>query len=395
MAPRQIRFEDLARFLQAVRQIHNQQQQQPRAGILGDPIDDLLASPQYSINRCYRTKKTERGFTIRESSRLPPNDREQARFNQLIKEKLAGEYIALFTKENISSERGVIVSVPCWEFIQAPTNDDVFRLFKPALGKECKHIYDYITASKTRLKSAPLLEKEIGDTFVGAITASIPKIPVSFPDSPNIIFDLCGEVLRLIPERDGSILNPYTKKPHKLSQLLPRADVVDILASRISDSMADTFEARYGIRGQLAPSAEEAKEENPTITFSFTDDAYKALLAEYENKPQALPLEYKKQVDGTWQVTLTIQQYLQMVQDNKDNVTHLLLDFNRYRDHLTHSQSSLLKNTVLLQKDLHTKKADRLPVSVRQCDRMASAFSHEGKNYEYLLFFDDCNWFIK
>jgi hypothetical protein len=388
-------------------------------------INQLLRA--FSISHCYRVEEQNGKLSIRESSTNPPNESTQGRFRQMLTQHLAGAYVARWFQKPVGN-----AYVPCWEFAPAPTDEDVWRFFDSHLKQECQSLYDYAQQSTKYLGNVPLDEKNIGETHVGLLSASLPKIPVSFPDTDDV-FDLCGEVLKLIPERDGRIINPLTRQPCFLSDLTLRKDVQEILSDRVqaqthpivffrglwklqqeskSEQLAesvtkklanlkpaqhealssylftliedplyasfiedplyasfvellaiylipltqnraiDEFEARYGIRSQSI----QCQEEN--VILSFTDKDYQDLLKEYGNKPESLPLNYEKAANNTWEVKITITAFKKMVQDNKKNVANFLMDFNRYQDHLIHSESSRFKRKILTQADLNIKKEE-------------------------------------
>ncbi len=393
----------------------------PQRGLLlKSEINRLLQA--FSINHCYRVEQNNRKLYIRESSVNPPNENTQARFRQMLTQHLAGAHVAHFFLEYRRQSNQKTVQVPCWELAPAPTAEAIWGFFSPYLKNECPSLYDYAQESTKCLGNVSLDEKNIGETHVGLLSASLPTIPVSFPDTPDDVFDLCGEVLKLIPERDGRILNPLTRQPCNLKDLMLRKDVRDILADRVQaqespaafieklqnlqsevnqeeklahtviqklntlkpsqhealssylstlndnkrekfikllavhfislteNAAIDEFEARYGIRSQSI----ECKGEN--ITFSFTDKDYQDLLKEYGNKPQSLPLTYKRANNNIWEVTIAITKYQQMVHDNHQNIANFLANFNAYHNHLIQSESSRLKRKMLTQSDLNAKK---------------------------------------
>ncbi|MCD6039645.1 MAG: hypothetical protein K0S27_1045 [Gammaproteobacteria bacterium] len=392
-------------------------------------IKQLLSSPKYSIGRCYQVEEKNGCLRIQESSRNPPTEREQARFKQMTNEHFAGKYVARCFRVTVNVEEdNHHLQVPCWEFVLAPTNVEVWNFFKPHFVEKLPDLHEY--ACQARAKLNPLLSdlkqeeaEKIGSTFQAPLVASLPLIPVSFPDSAEVVFDLCEEILKLIPERDGRVSNPFTRQCFQLKDLQLRQDVVEILADRIKaqqnpseffrelldlqgdneavlaepvkkklahlkpsqhqafsdyvlkgansespfssllilelvslgeNAVIDEFEARYGIRSQSMKCSDQR------LVFSFTNKDYQALLKEYENNPALLPVNYTKKEGNTWEVTLNINEYKQMIQDNEDNVTRLLASFQRYHEHLIHSASSRFKRTTLKQSDLHTKKEETL-----------------------------------
>ena len=123
-----------------------------------------------------------------------------------------------------------------WKLISAPTDDDVFQAFLPTLkAKEYATLYSYIEEVRPLLSTASLLESQIGETYRGPLTCSVTKIPVSFPDAPvdGEFYDLCGEILRFVPDEQGRIQNPFTRQYCYIHQLRPRQDIANILTDRI------------------------------------------------------------------------------------------------------------------------------------------------------------------
>ncbi|MCC2666298.1 MAG: hypothetical protein K0S63_214 [Gammaproteobacteria bacterium] len=306
----------------------------------------------FAINQCYRVYEENGKVCIRESSNNPPNESSQARFKQMLKQHLAGEHVARFFQK-----KGL--NVPAWEIFPASTPDEIWNFFSPHLQKEYRTLYEYAILSMQCLGQGVKQGEEkdqLGVTFQGPLLASLPTIPVSFPDTPDSVFDLCEEVLKLIPERDGKIRNPLTNQVFPLEELTLRKDVLDILADRIQaqESPAAFIDKLKNLQGNvnaelapaviqklntLKPSQHEKlssylselplEQEEPfskllavhllslteniaidefearygirsqsieckdgEITFSFTDENYQNLLKEYGNKSKLLPLTY-------------------------------------------------------------------------------------------------------